>query len=42
VSVSGPSFRMPETAIEACAPRVVAAAAAISRNLGYSGAAMAG
>ena len=42
VSVSGPSFRMPETTIAACAPRVVAAAAAISHNLGYSGAALAG
>jgi IclR family acetate operon transcriptional repressor len=42
VSVSGPSFRMPPAAIEAYAPQVVTAAAAISRNLGYSGRAMAG
>jgi DNA-binding IclR family transcriptional regulator len=42
VSVSGPSFRMPSDAIEAYAPQVMAAAAAISRNLGYSGDAMAG
>jgi IclR family acetate operon transcriptional repressor len=42
VSVSGPSFRMPPTAIEAYAPHVVAAAAAISHKLGHSGQAMAG
>jgi DNA-binding IclR family transcriptional regulator len=42
VSVSGPSFRMPPAAIQAYAPQVVAAAAAISRNLGYSGRAMVG
>src|SRR5262249_32165909 len=42
VSVSGPSFRMPETAIAAYAPRVVTTAAAISRNLGFSGAGMVG
>lgn len=42
VSVSGPSFRMPPTALAKYAPVVVATAAAISRGLGHSGQMMAG
>jgi len=42
VSVSGPSFRMPPTAVATYSPHVVAAAAAISRGLGHSGQAMVG